>query len=115
MNGRRYNIPYERYFFLSILIVSFFTILALLYVYENVEYTSLSYRYMQLKKEYSTLTKENQLLRYKVEKLSSPSRIEKYARAKLGMVYPQKTVYIDILPSEVNMATLSTGKYIASP
>ncbi len=115
MSGKRYSIPYERYFFLSILVVGFFTLLALLYVYENVEYTSLSYTYMQLKKEYSALTRENQLLRYKVEKLSSPSRIEKYARIKLGMVYPQKTVYVDILPSELNVATLSTGKYVASP
>ncbi len=115
MRGKRYGYSYERFFFASILIVGFFTVLGLLYVYENVEYTSLSYKYMTLEKECSELLRKNQLLRYEVEKLSSPSRIERYAKTKLGMVYPQKTVYVDISLSDIRVASFVEGKYIASP
>ncbi len=115
MNSKKRDSAYERKFFGIILFVSFFVLIGLLYVYENVEYTSLSYKYMSLEKRYKDLCKENDMLRYKVERLSSPSRIERYAKAKLGMVYPRKTVYIDISPSEINVVSASGGKYIASP
>jgi cell division protein FtsL len=115
MKSKPRDSSFEKFFFLSILFISFFTILGLLYVYENVEYTSLSYKYMTLKKEYENLIHKNEKLNDTVEKLSSPSRIERYARLRLGMAYPKKTVYIDIYPSEVKVASSSEGKYIASP
>ncbi len=115
MKTKRFDALYQKVFLSFIILIGFFVVLALLYVYETVEYTSLSYKYMKLEKEYKSLVKHNQFLKYQVERLSSPSRIEKYAKIKLGMVYPEKTVYIDISPAEAEAMVSSDGKYVASP
>ena len=115
MKNRDRHSLYEKFFFSSLIFVSFLTILGLFYVHVNVEYISFSYKYMELKREYKELIRENERLNYEVERLSSPSRIERYARVKLGMIYPEKTVYIDIYPAKVEVASSLGGKYVASP
>jgi len=74
----------------------------LVYVWQRVEFLSLSYEVEGLKKERQQLQEQNKQLTLERSFLLSPDRIERLARKELGLVDPQ--------PSDVRRVAVIDGK-----
>jgi cell division protein FtsL len=71
-----------------LLVVATLVFFALLFVWSRLEVIQMGYALSQSNQVYENLVKENQCLRVEVASLKSPSRIEKLAKEKLGLINP---------------------------
>ena len=71
-----------------LLIVATLVFFTLLFVWSRLEILQTGYALSQANQVYETLVKESQCLRVEVASLKSPSRIEKLAKEKLGLINP---------------------------
>ena len=76
------------------------TSLVLLFVWERVDIVRIGYQIERLKTQKVTLERERDELRVKLWGLTTPERIARLARDKLGMMQPEKgqVVVINIEP-----------------
>lgn len=84
------TIPWKQEFKGYLLIVAAFVFCALFFAWSRLEIVQKGYAISQANQAYESLVKENQCLRVEVASLSSPSRIEKIAKDKLGLVNPKQ-------------------------
>ncbi|MBI5417216.1 cell division protein FtsL [Candidatus Poribacteria bacterium] len=92
INRRVSNINISPTFVIILILV---IIVSLLYVWQKVEISSLGYEIGLLEKQTKELTERNENLKIKCEKLRSLDRIEKIAKDRLNMHFPNK---IKIIP-----------------
>lgn len=65
-------------------------VLVLVYVWCHVQITEVNYEMARAIKVREKLLEENGKLKVEIERLTSPSRVEEYAREKLNMDYPER-------------------------
>jgi cell division protein FtsL len=71
-----------------LLIVATLVFCALLFVWSRLEVLQMGYALSRANQVYENLAKESQCLRVEVASLKSPSRIEKLAKEKFGLINP---------------------------
>lgn len=93
---------------------------AVVYVWQSVNVIRLGYDVEQLKKEKARLVKMNEMLKIEVATLTSPDRIERIARARLGMRTPEDSQVVlvkrvDRVPGERPDSSRHAKKAGAAP
>lgn len=78
--------------------------LLILYLFQSMQFTELSYQLQQSKEELETLRKENFQLELEVANLSALDRIERIARDDLGMLDPNQMKYVVLHPRDYERA-----------
>lgn len=92
------------------LILIVFVLLAGIHLYINTQNIGLKYKVTDLKIKLSEIRSKNRLIGSQVAREESLSRIEKYAREKLKMTYPEKINYIFPQPVSKEGYSLHLGK-----
>jgi cell division protein FtsL len=71
-----------------LLVVASLVFFTLLFVWSRLEVLQMGYALSRANQVYENLVKESQCLRVEVASLKSPSRIEKVAKERLGLINP---------------------------
>jgi len=87
---REKSVPWKQEFKNYLLIVASLVFFALLFVWSRIEIVQMGYELSQANRVYENLVKESQCLRVEAASLKSPSRIEKLAQGRLGLVNPKQ-------------------------
>lgn len=82
----------------AIFILAIFVALALVHLYIFVQNITLKYKITDLKIKLSEIRSKNRALGSQVAAEENLSRVEKIAKEKLGMIYPQKIIYLEVSP-----------------
>jgi cell division protein FtsL len=85
---RERSVPWKHDVKNYLLIVTTFVFFTLLFVWSRLEVLQTGYSLSRANQVYENLVKESQCLRVEVASLKSPSRIEKLAKEKLGLINP---------------------------
>jgi cell division protein FtsB len=78
----------------SVFILVVFSLLAGLHLFIFAQNISLKYRITDLKVKLAELSSRNRQLASQVARAENLGQIEKSAREKLGMIYPENVIYI---------------------
>ena len=86
--------------FRAFLILIIFVVLSAVHLAIYTSSIKTGYDIDELKQKYEKIRSENRYLNYLVAREESLPRIEKLAKGKLNMVYPEKVIYIITSTSE---------------
>lgn len=93
-----------------LLLIFFFTSIAILYISNNIVLTELGYKLIKLENDKIALEEENKKLELTSETLSAFDRIEKIAYNHLGMIRPKEIKFIALNPtSRINSGNDDIG------
>ena len=82
--------PWKQEFKNYLLIVAAMVFCTLLFVWSRLEVVQMGYELSQTNQVYENLVKESQCLRVELASLKSPSRIDKIAKDRLGLINPKQ-------------------------